>query len=141
MAKVTVVGDYLHQPFDEFAVRRVALAKHVMYGNGVILLNANCTGGQIIQIGGNVPIRDSSGGAVTIVGDEGNYTTDLALQLINYVRGRKILEKVGSIWYLVVFDHTDDITEILRKVLKDKNGNNIGDLVAAELAMELKSSV
>jgi hypothetical protein len=56
------------------------------------------------------------------------------------------LEAVGAVpcinntWYLVIRDNVDQVN-ILKKALRDKDGNNITDLAAGILAQELKSDV
>lgn len=60
--------------------------------------------------------------------------------MLKVIRNKKTLTKVGSIWSLHIFDD-DNITPILSKELKDKDGNNISDLAAGTLATELLSSV
>ena len=65
---------------------------------------------------------------------------DALLLLVSFVKNKRYLEKVSSAWYLVIRDDGDH-TDILRKALKDKNGNNISDIEAGILATELESSV
>jgi len=57
---------------------------------------------------------------------------------IKIVDNKRVLVKVGSTWYLKVFDD-NGITEILNKALKDSGGNEITDLEAGALAQELAS--
>jgi hypothetical protein len=61
--------------------------------------------------------------------------------LVKIIKGRKILDKTGSVWSLIVYDPADDSTPILTKALKDKDGSDITDLDAGVLAMELLNSV
>lgn len=60
--------------------------------------------------------------------------------LVSYMKNKKYLSKEGSVWYLIIRNdsNTDDI---LKKALKDKDGNNISDIEAGTLAQELASSV
>jgi len=60
--------------------------------------------------------------------------------LIQFVKNRKFLQKVGSTWYLVI-RNSDDTADLVRKALKDKSGNDITDLAAGVMAEELASSV
>lgn len=60
--------------------------------------------------------------------------------LLAFIRNKKYLSKVGLIWYLII-RNDGDTTDILKKELKDKDGNNITDLAAGILAQELASSV
>lgn len=60
--------------------------------------------------------------------------------LIKIIKNSKALLKAGSVWELVILDD-DDVTPILSKAIKDKDGNDITDLEAGVLAMELKSVV
>lgn len=59
------------------------------------------------------------------------------------INGVKELKKIGSSWYLIIYD-TGEVSggvEILRKKQTDKDGNDITDLVAGVLAAELENSV
>jgi len=60
--------------------------------------------------------------------------------LVAFVKNKRYLEKVGSTWYLVI-RNSDDTTDLVRKTLKDKSGNDITDLAAGVIAKELESSV
>ena len=60
--------------------------------------------------------------------------------LLGCIRNKKYLTKEGLIWYLVIKDDAG-VSDILKKALKDKNGNNITDIQAGILAQELASSV
>jgi hypothetical protein len=60
--------------------------------------------------------------------------------LIQFVKNRKFLQKVGNTWYLVI-RNSDDTADLVRKALKDKSGNDITDLAAGIMAEELASSV
>lgn len=60
--------------------------------------------------------------------------------LLKVIKNRKTLEKSGSEWQLIVYDD-DTTTPILNKAMKDKDGNNITDLDAGTLAIELATSV
>jgi hypothetical protein len=56
------------------------------------------------------------------------------------VKNTRGVEKVGAAWYLVTYDD-DGVSKILYKELLDKDGNNITDLAAGVLALEIASSV
>jgi len=60
--------------------------------------------------------------------------------LVAFVKNKRYLEKVGSTWYLVIRNN-NDTGDLIRKVLKDKNGNDIDDIKAGIIAQELQSSV
>jgi len=60
--------------------------------------------------------------------------------MVKIIKNKKSLEKTGAVWELVIFDD-DDVTPILQKDLKDKDGNNITDLEAGVLAQELATDV
>ena len=60
--------------------------------------------------------------------------------LLKIIKNKKALVKNGLVWELMLYDD-DNYTSILTKELKDKDGNNITDIAAGVLAMELKSSV
>jgi hypothetical protein len=60
--------------------------------------------------------------------------------LMSFIKNEKYLSKEGSVWYLVI-RNDDDTADILKKALKDKNGDNITDIQAGVLAQELQSSV
>lgn len=65
--------------------------------------------------------------------------------LLACIRNEKGLKKIDGVWYLIIYDDAGsgapEPVEILRKALKDKDGNNITDLAAGVLARELSSSV
>lgn len=60
--------------------------------------------------------------------------------MVKIIKNKKSLEKTGAVWELIIYDD-DDSTPIMQKDLKDKDGNDITDLAAGVLAMELKTSV
>lgn len=59
--------------------------------------------------------------------------------LLKVVKNKKGLAKNGLVWELIIYDD-DDVTPVLTKEIKDKDGNNITDLEAGVLAQELASS-
>lgn len=60
--------------------------------------------------------------------------------LQKFIKNKKELKKISSVWYLIAYAD-DSSTEIMRKAIKDLDGNDIDDLVAGQLAQEIKSSV
>jgi hypothetical protein len=56
------------------------------------------------------------------------------------IRNKRPIRKDGSTWKLVCRNEEDD-ADILRKPLKDKDGGEISDLVAGQLAAELADEV
>lgn len=71
--------------------------------------------------------------------DIGTILSDIGF-LIKMIKNQKILSKSGSVWSLIIYDD-DDVTPLLSKPLKDKNGNDITDIDAGVLAKELKTIV
>jgi len=65
--------------------------------------------------------------------DEGQFIT-------KSLRNKRALVKVGGTWYLDIYDD-DGVTQIMRKPLKDPNGNEITDIPAGVLAIEEASGV
>ena len=61
--------------------------------------------------------------------------------LKNIIDGKKALIKNGSTWKLIIYDPADDVTPILNKEMKDKDGADISDLTAGILAQELANSI
>ena len=53
--------------------------------------------------------------------------------LVAFVKNKRYLEKVGPTWYLVIRNN-NDTGDLIRKVLKDKNGNDIDDIKAGIIA-------
>ena len=60
--------------------------------------------------------------------------------LLAFIKNKKYLTKVGNVWYFVIRD-SDDLSDILRKELKDVSSLDITDIQPGILAQELKSSV
>ena len=63
-----------------------------------------------------------------------------AILLHKYMTNKKILLKEGSVWYLIIYDD-DNVSLLIKKAVKDKDGNDITDLAAGTLAQEIKSIV
>lgn len=115
--------------------------------SGQIILHSTVTNGEIM-LRGLGHLTDNSAGATVnsadlicydTIGDAVWEHTDAEF-LTKILKNKKSLIKNGSIWELIVYDD-DNITPILNKALKDKDGNDITDLAAGELAQELQSSV
>jgi hypothetical protein len=62
------------------------------------------------------------------------------IQLTDYIKNKKYLSKEGSTWYLII-KNDSGTADILKKALKDKNGNDISDISAGAVAEEWASSV
>jgi hypothetical protein len=84
--------------------------------------------------------------AVSGVADDvwNHVDAQLLLELVTlqeaYVNNKKGLVKVGSTWHFRIYDAAG--TGIIKdKELKDKDGNDITDIAAGALALELMSSV
>lgn len=60
--------------------------------------------------------------------------------LLKCLKNKKSLVKELGVWYLIIYDD-DELTEIVRKPLKDKNGGNINDVQVGVLAQELETIV
>jgi hypothetical protein len=81
-----------------------------------------------------------------IIGDinttipEAVWDNDDAIFLIACIKNKKSLSKEGATWYLIIRNDSDT-NDILKKPLKDKNGNEITDIQAGVLARELASIV
>ena len=62
------------------------------------------------------------------------------IQFTSYIRNKRYLEKTGTTWFIVV-RNDDDNDDILRKALKDKNGDDISDIAVGIMAQEMQSVV
>lgn len=60
--------------------------------------------------------------------------------MVECIRNRKELKKVGSVWYLIIYDEAGT-TPILNKALKDVADNDIPDIAAGIFGVEIASSV
>lgn len=65
---------------------------------------------------------------------------DIVILLKKYVRNKKKIITTSGAKYLVIYDD-NGTTQLVNKALKDKDGNDISDLVAGVLAWEDVSSV
>lgn len=61
--------------------------------------------------------------------------------LMACIKNAKAITKEGTVWYLIIYDGAGGPGMILKKPLKDRDGNNITDLEAGVLAKELASIV
>lgn len=95
--------------------------------------------GHIIGTNLDAKVSEAGGGTPTEIADA--VWDDLDAQfLLGCIKNKKYLSKENSTWYLIIKDHTET-TDIIKKALKDKDGNNISDIAAGALAQELVSSV
>lgn len=99
--------------------------------NGVSILGNNSVGKQDIESGSGLSAEQDA--RLTAI----DISTSYQNKIINNL---KSVTKIGSSWYLIIFDDNNS-TEILRKHLTDKDGNEISDLVAGVLSSEYKNSV
>lgn len=60
--------------------------------------------------------------------------------ILKIIKNKREIVKNIDVWELIVYDD-DNMTSILTKELKDKDGNNITDFVAGIMTQELASSV
>lgn len=65
--------------------------------------------------------------------------TDMTF-LKKIINNKKTLEKEVDTWYLIIYDD-DNSTPIMKKALKDKDDNDISDILAGTLAKEFKTIV
>ena len=105
---------------------------------GWIELDSTITAGIINIIGVGTVDNNSTG--TTIVNTDHLVDAHYISEMYKSLRNKKSLVKEGLTWYLIIYDN-DGISEIFRKALKDKDGNEITDLTAGTLAEELASSV
>ena len=75
-----------------------------------------------------------------IPGNAAGLITDGTDFLVKTIKNKRVLTKIGSVWNWIVYDD-DNITPVVQKEIKDKDGNNITDIIAGILAQELQSSV
>ena len=62
------------------------------------------------------------------------------IQLTAYIKNKKYLSKEGSTWYLII-ENDSGTADILKKALKDKNGDDVTDISVGMIAREMASSV
>ncbi|MBW2178755.1 MAG: hypothetical protein JRG81_00035 [Deltaproteobacteria bacterium] len=98
--------------------------------NGISILSNNSVGKQTISVGSGLTTEEHDQLMVL----DTDYLKDV-------IDGKKALVKNGSTWELIIYDPADDITPILNKEMKDKDGADISDLTAGILAQELANSV
>ena len=112
----------------------------VMNVNQVSLRTFNSAGLITVVSGSGVTEQDKDDIRDRILSDSTAFDGANIDYMAKIVRNRKILEKSGNTWNLIIYDD-NDVDEILNKALKDKDGNDITDLAAGVLAAELKTSV
>ena len=113
--------------------------------SGEIILDSTVTAGEVI-VRGVGQLVDTSGNhiktgtwnGVTITNDLVDGVVLSYLEKI--IKNKKELVKNGSVWELIIYDN-DNVTPILNKAMKDKDGNDITDLAAGTLAAEIANSV
>ena len=66
--------------------------------------------------------------------------SDTTALLMAYTKNKRALVKTGSVWQLIIYD-TDNSTPILSKDLKDINNDDITDIAAGTLAIELMNTI
>lgn len=101
--------------------------------NGVSVLANNSVGKQDISTGSGLSgVQDAK---LTAIDSAVAYHTKI---INNY----KEMRKIGDVWYLIIYDdgEVSEGVEILRKAIKDKDGNNITDLAAGVLTDELENT-
>jgi hypothetical protein len=116
----------------------------VQVATGVDVLGVNVLVNQInntSQAGVLITVASGSGLSPAqddLLTDIGNRTTFHSKIINNY----RELRKIGAVWYLVVYDdgEVSGGTEILRKAMKDDDGNNITDLLAGVMSDELANT-
>lgn len=59
--------------------------------------------------------------------------------LTQYAHNKKILEKIGNVWYVTIRNSTDT-GDLLKRALKDKTGADITDIATGVMAQELKAA-
>lgn len=123
-----------------------------------ILVNANLTTFDIAQAVWNAlavqyNISGTMGQKLNAAGSAGDpwvtelpssYTGDQAGRILwnlnAYIKNKKYLTKEASTWYLIIRNDSDT-GNLIKKELKDKDGNDITDIQAGVLAQELASNV
>jgi len=120
-------------------------------GEGFIQNNAGagcmviCNGRVIPNDGVMYPQQVSPEVSVDVAAIAAAVRDELALELagivflLKSITNRREIKKTGAVWYLLVYDN-DGVAVVLSKALKDINGNNITDLAAGNLALELASA-
>ncbi len=106
----------------------------VLIATGVSVVPSNSAGLQVYFSGSGVTEQDKTDIANSV------WSHVEAAFLMDIIKGKKSIEKTGDVWELIILNIAGDAV-ILRKDLKDKNGDDITDLEAGVLAQELLSSV
>jgi hypothetical protein len=108
--------------------------------NSVQVIGQNSAGLQVVTSGSGVTEQDKDDIRDRILSDSTAFDGADIGYMNKVIRNRKVLEKTGDVWYLIIYDD-NDVDEILKKAIKDKDGSDITDLEAGVLAQELKTSV
>jgi len=110
---------------------------------GHVTIDSSCTAGTII-IQGDTKVTNNS--SLTPIDETTANLTWLhadGVFLGKMIKGFKEVKKILTSWYLIVYDEGEISggSEILRKKLTDTSGNDITDLAAGKLAVELENTV
>jgi hypothetical protein len=105
----------------------------ILIPTGVSVVPSNSAGLQIVSTGSGLSAAQDA--KLTSIDTRTAYHDKI-------INNFKELKKVGSSWYLIIYDdgQVSGGTEILRKKLEDASGNDISDLAAGTLAAELAST-
>lgn len=106
----------------------------VLNVTGISVVPSNSAGLQLVSVGSGLSAEQAT--ELTTAATNSTYQNKI-------INGVKEIKEEAGIWYLIIYD-TGEISggaEVLRKPLKDKDGNDISDLVAGTLATELENSV
>lgn len=133
-----------YAPFDEvindYTIQITGVAERVdLIGSNNNIIDV------LIATGVSVVPSNSAGLIIKSIGsglstDEHNQLMGLDTEYLKkIIKNKKELKKNGSVWELIIYED-NGTTELLNKVMRDSNGDNITDLAAGTLAMELANS-
>ena len=88
----------------------------------------------------SVSSRANATDQATILSNVADILIDSNL-LVALMQNKREIKKIGAAWYLIIYDAAGGPAEILNKQLLDKDGNNITDIEAGIMTVELASSV
>jgi len=103
--------------------------------------SATISGGNLVGGIADDPIAYSAGVQVVVIQSAASTIVSASADenIIKLLNNKQQLEKVGSVWHMRTYD--DDNTTILYdSVLKDKDGNDITDLVAGAIAIRQRGA-
>ena len=112
--------------------------------NGVLLTSTGddpflqTVGSYNVLVQYSQPVRSESTVIETGVSGLTAEESETLLLLKQYVTNKKYLIKEGLVWYLIIRNSTNT-ANIIKKALKDKNGDNISDVAAGVLAQEIEN--